>query len=75
MGMTRGSLSLRVGRAGTPDPNLRRISLIWRQTAQIRRGDRRCTGDSMWEGSNTITHKHQIPPLVPLRNAGAINSK
>ena len=75
MGTYWGSLSLRVGRAGIPDPNLRRISLIWRQTAQIRRGDRRCTGDSMWEGCNTITHKHQIPPLIPLRNTGAINSK
>lgn len=72
MGMHWGSLCLRVGRAGTSDPNLRRISLIWRQTAQIRRGDRGCTRDSMWEGSNTITHKHQIPPLIPLRNAGLI---
>lgn len=46
--------ALWMGKVGTLDPNLRRISPIWRQTVQIRRGDRRC----MWEDSNTITHEH-----------------
>lgn len=37
---------------------LRKISFILRQTAQIRGRDRRYTGESMWEGTNTIKHKH-----------------